>query len=296
MGDKILVFGGAGLIGTCFRDLNQGYFEIISPTIEELDITRIDQIKRKVEEINPEIISNFAAFTNVPMAEEEKDDKDGLVYKLNALAVKDLATVAKEFNKHLVHISTEYVFDGKKEEGGYKEEDIPHPINWYGETKYYGEQFLLESGSNFTLMRISMPYSSSFPDKMDIARKFVQMFIEGQDIQAIDNAKITPIYVNDIAVVMNRLIVNKAQGIYHIAAADNVSPFEFVTLIAEAMDLDKKLISPISFEEYNKNVTAPILKNSWLDTTKFKEEFGPEILHTVGEGVHLFARAAKIES
>ena len=145
---KVLIFGGAGLVGSKFIEVNKNYFDIKSPQASEVDIINKDQVKKEVEEFNPDSIINFAAYTNVQEAENQKDDKSGICYLINSIGAKNVAEVASEFNKHSVYISTEYVFDGTKEMNPYVEDDKPSPVNWYGQTKYEGERFVLESNKD----------------------------------------------------------------------------------------------------------------------------------------------------
>src|SRR3990167_9026507 len=105
---KILVFGGSGLVGSKFIELNSLNLKIKAPQVSEVDILNRDQISRVVEDFNPDSIINFAAYTNVEEAENQKDDQNGICFQLNANGAKNVAQVAKDFGKHLIHISTEY--------------------------------------------------------------------------------------------------------------------------------------------------------------------------------------------
>lgn len=288
MKQKIVIFGGHGLVGTRFRELVGDSLDMVAPTIDDLDILDVPKLKKFLDENPSEIILNFAAFTNVAAAEGEKENLEGLVYKLNALAVKQFAQICQDLDRHFVQISTEYVFDGTKEDSSYTEEDDPHPINWYGKTKYLGEKFLQESGCHYSIVRISMPFSAKFADKGDIARFYLQQLEAGQEVKAIIDAKNTPVLVDDIANGLKAVIDRKFPGIIHVTSKDSITPFDFATLLAEEFGLDKNLIKPVSFEEFGKERKAPLLKNSWLSSQKFRREFGEGILHTVEENVKIF--------
>src|SRR3989338_824490 len=112
---KILVFGGAGLVGSKFIELFSHKFQFLAPDISEIDILNKDQVSKTFEQFNPDTVINFAAITN-----------------------------------------------GEKAESPYSEEDKPNPINWYGQTKLFGEQFVLESGCFCVIIRICMPFSSFY--------------------------------------------------------------------------------------------------------------------------------------
>lgn len=287
---KILVFGGAGLVGSKFIDLNSQNFEINAPGVELVDILDKDAVLKIVESFNPDSIINFAAYTNVEAAEDQRGDKDGVCFQINAVGAKNVAESARDFNKYLIHISTEYVFDGTKTDSPYKEEDKQRPINWYGETKYYGEQFILESECDLGLVRICMPFSPFYELKKDIARFFLDELKAGNQINAIEDEKVTPTLVSDIANALSVLVGNQEGGIYHVCSKNSITPFEFAKSIAKTFDLDSSLVKPVSFEEYNRNKKGKLLKNSWLSCGKFIGEFGEGILHTIEESLEIFKK------
>ncbi len=285
---KILIFGGSGLVGSKFIELFDNVLEIESPQAQVVDILNKDQILKVVEEFNPDSVINFAAYTNVEEAENQKDDKNGLAFQINVIGAKNVTEVCKSFDKRLVYISTDYVFDGKKEDVPYNEEDRPNPINWYGQTKYFGEQAVLETGGKNVILRISMPYSPSYEAKLDVARFFLDQLRKGKQVKGIDDQQITPTLVLDIAYALKTLIDHKSEGIYHVSSTDTTTPLDFVKTIAETFHLDYSLIQSMKLDEYNKQKKAKLLKNSTLNPAKFEEEFGEGILHTIEEGLQIF--------
>lgn len=288
---KVLVFGGSGLVGSKFINLLSQTFEIKSPSSVEVDISNKDQVSKVSEEFDPDTIINFAAYTQVENAESQKGDKSGICYLINTVGAKNVAEVCRQFNKHLVHVSTEYVFDGTKNDSPYTETDRPNPINWYGATKFYGEEFVLNSGCSSMVVRISMPYSSYYSEKKDIARFFLENLKAASLIKAVGDQKITPTLVDDIIRALKVLIDVRASGIYHVCANGYTSPYEFAKLIAQEFSLDTSPIVPIPFEEYNKNKQAKLLKYSWLNPAKFIAEYGKRILHTIEENIQEFKPA-----
>lgn len=285
----IVIFGGEGMVGSRFITLHSGSFEIIAPTIAELDFTDFEKTKNFLESKNPSVVINFAAITNVEASEEEKGNREGLTYKVNSLAVKNLAQVCKEQDYHLIHISTDYVFDGTRT-SPYTEEDNPNPINWYGETKYLGEKFIKDVDVGHTIVRIEMPFSAHFELKKDIARIFLNMLQNSQKIKAITDSDITPVLVDDIANALKLLIEKKPTGIYHVVSTSTTTPFKFAKKIAETFGLDENLVKETTFNEYNRNKKAKLLRHSWLDSSKFVKEFGEGILHTIDESLELFKK------
>lgn len=287
---KVLIFGGDGLVGSTFKSDNSDQYGIISPNTDQVNVLDKVKLLECFKENNPEVVVNFAAFTNVEEAEKEKGNKDGTAYQINSIGAKNVAEVCRQFNTQLIHISTEYVFDGQKSDSPYREDDSPNPINWYGQTKYFGEQAILESGCKLTLVRISMPFGSCFKLKKDIARTFLERLQTGQEIRAITDAKITPTPTSDIAQALGVIIQKKALGLYHISSTTAVSPFEFVKEIAREFNLDTSKVFPISFEEYNKQKKAKLLRYSWLNPSKFSRDFREEVLHGVVDGITKFKK------
>lgn len=285
---KVFVFGGAGMVGSRFIELCSSDFEIESPDLDKVDILDKEQVRKALTDFNPKVVVNFAAFTNVEKAEEESGDESGIVYKLNVQAVVEIGKICKELNIHLIQISTEYIFDGEKSDSPYTENDKPNPINWYGETKYLGEKAVGDSGCNYTIMRIAMPYTAHHELKKDIARFFLGELKEGREIMAISDQRISPILIDDIAAGLSVLIENQPNGVYQVVSPDSTSPLEFAQTIARVFGLDENLVKPVTLDEYSKNKKAKLLRYSWMDSSKFRKEFGEDILHTVEEGLRIF--------
>lgn len=289
---KVLVFGGSGLVGSKFINLYEKTFEIKSPSLVEVDILNKDQVLKVMRDFDPDTVINFAAYTQVEEAEKQKGDKNGMCYLINAFGAKNVADTCKVLGKHLIHVSTEYVFDGTKSESPYTEEDKPNPINWYGQTKYFGDQYVLESGCLSTIVRISMPFSSFYELKEDIARFFLKQLKAGNPIEAIEDQVITPTLVDDIANALRVIIDSGSSGIYHVCSKNSITPFEFAKNIAQTFNLKPFLVKPITFDEYNKEKRAKLLKYSWLNSSKFDHEFSG-ILHAIEEAVRLFKLGIK---
>ena len=289
--NKILIFGGSGLVGSRFVEANRDTLEIDSPAVEEVDILNRDQISKKFEELDPDAVINFAAYTNVEEAENQKDDENGLCFKVNVMGAKNVAEACKKFDKYLIHISTDYVFNGEKNEP-YIEGDIPDPINWYGMTKYLAEQQVLASGCLSEIVRISMPYRANYEVKLDIGRFFLEQLRGGNQINTITDQKITPTFVDDIAAALSEIIKKRFDGVIHVSCISETTPFEFATTIARVFGLNESLVNGISLLEYNSTKKAKMPKNSALNPAKFNSLF-PTVLHTLDESINLFKAAVE---
>lgn len=287
---KVLIFGGSGLVGSRFTTLHKNSFEILAPDVEEIDILNNDSVKKTLEEFSPDTVINFAAYTNVEEAETQIGDKNGICYKINAVGAKNVADALKKSGVHLIHISTEYVFDGEKKDSPYNEEDKPNPINWYGATKHFADEFVMGSGANYTIARICMPYSANYELKKDIARFFITTLKEGNKITAVLDQRITPTLVDNIANALKVLVEQKRNGIYNISCTENTTPFEFAKLLAKKFGYKKQAIEAISLDEFNKKKKAPLLRYSWLNPSKFIHEFGQGILCDLEESIEILKR------
>lgn len=287
---KLLVFGGSGMVGTRFLELYEDEFQIMAPTMDEVDILNEIAVSKLFTDFSPEVVINFAAYTHVEEAQKQQDDKNGICYLINVKGVENIVKAAKETGAHIVHISTEYVFDGEKHQSPYTEEDIPGSINWYGRTKQIADEVISTSGCKFTIARICMPYCIDYGIKKDVARFFLSQLKQGLKVFAIDEQKITPTFADDLAKAFAEIIKKTPQGIYNLSATDFITPFEFAKKIAIEFGLDTNLIEKISFDEYNSKKTAKLLKYSWLDNSKFINEFGPGILHSIDENIKEFKR------
>lgn len=287
---KVLIFGGSGMVGSRFIQQHKDSFEISAPSIEDVDIVDKNSLLKVYKEFSPDVVLNYAAYTNVEEAEKQKDDKNGICYLINVTGAENIAKLSKDFGVHMIHISTEYVFNGQKSDVPYKEEDKMDAINWYGKTKQIADEKVLSSGCKFTIARISMPYCVDYPLKKDVARYFLSQLKQGLKIQAIDGQKITPTFVDDLALAFDLIIKEAPSGTYHLSVIDNTTPFEFAKKLATEFSLDTNLIEKISFDEYNSKKSAKLLKNSWLDSSKFIREFGSGILKSIDQNIKEFKR------
>ncbi len=285
---KALVLGGSGLVGSRFLELKSGVSELVSPSHQDFDLLDFEKYSEVIKQINPEVIVNFAAFTNVDKAEEEKDDTEGVVYKLNVLVPKKLSVISRELGIRFIHLSTDYVFDGMKSNSPYIEEDLTNPLSWYAKTKDLGEKEICEVGVNYAIVRIEMPFSVKFDKKKDIARTFLGLLKEGNEIIAINDQKITPTFVDYGVEAISLLFGQNTEGIFHIASTNHTSPYEFAKIIAREFNLSEDLIKPISFEKFSNTRPAKRPRDSWLCVEKFEKQFGRNILKTIEESIKEF--------
>ena len=167
MNKKILVTGASGLVASRLVELNRKW-ELLTPDLDEFDLIKPAQVKNYIERRSPDLIINFAAFTDVGKAEEERGKKGGLCWKVNVEGVKVL--IEAKGKTRLIQISTDMVFSGAEKDPGPYEEDHPLPnladeVSWYGWTKNQGERIVSEAGG--IVVRIIYPVKAKLDTKRD---------------------------------------------------------------------------------------------------------------------------------
>ena len=232
MNRNILVIGGASYVGSHVIEFLKDDFQFDTPSSQDLNLLDQPSIERYLNQSDSPVVINFAAVADVDGAEKESGDKNGLVYKLNSEAVGDLAEVCKSLKKYLIQISTDYVFDGQKDDLPYTEEDKANPINWYGMTKYLGEQAFFESGCDGAIIRPEMPFTAKAAKKGDFVRFFYNSLSAGKSITTPTDNKITPLFLDDLAPVLKAFIHKKPHGIYHVATPTATTPYDFAKKMA----------------------------------------------------------------
>lgn len=288
--ERILVLGATGLVGSRFNEILGSRFDLVTPSREEVNLFDTDKVDQFFANIHPLTVINFVAFTKVDEAEAEKGDKNGLAFRLNGLLPQILAAACNKSGSRLIHISTDYIFNGQKENGSYTETDEPSPLNWYGQTKLIGDQAILESNCDHTIARIEMPYTAHYAGKKDLARTFLEMLQTNQSITAVSDQRITPNYLDSLVEGLEILIKKPESGIFNLASTDWTTPYDFARLIARVFGIDDQLVTKTSFEEYQKKRPTPRPQYCWLDVSKFEESYGKGVLVSNKEGVERFKK------
>lgn len=296
MKERVLVFGGSGLVGSRVVELLSDQFDIIAPPHRLVDVTNYRQMMDYIDWTRPSRILNCSGYTSVDGAElwPGHDEK---VSKLNIIAPRHMATEAAGLGIPLYHLSTDYVFGGFQSHRPYTENDGISPVHnaispssVYAKSKRFGEQEVLDRSSMNCILRIIMPYRGSYDKKLDLARLTLQKLQKGEGVMGVTDQNVNPILVDDLVWAMAGLLREHAHGIYHLGAADYTTPYDFMVGVARRFDLNEELIVPTTFEEFSKTRPAKRPQHSWLDTIKFTSEFGQGILHSVEEGLTLFRK------
>jgi dTDP-4-dehydrorhamnose reductase len=254
-----------------------------------LDLMDEAGLSRFLAEQRPEVVVNLTACADVDRAEAERGDTSGTVYHINALLPGRLAALCGELNSYLLHVSTDYVFDGQQADRPYLETDAPRPLSWYAQTKQAGERAVLDSGSAACVARIEMPYSPRPHHKLDFARLCVSRLRTGTEVVGVVDQRITPVFLDDAVEALARLAEARAEGVFHVAAATWTTPYEFARAVATALNLDTGLIIQERFERFATFRPAPRPQHSWLDVGKFEREVGAGVLRGVDESLGAWA-------
>lgn len=255
MKTKILTIGGSGLVGSrAIELLSQSYDVSDLSRASGLDITDKNLTLEKIEKSEAEIVILFAAKADVDGCEKDKIlGENGEAWKINVIGAQNVAVACEQVGKKMIYISTDFVFSGDDmSEGGYSEEDIPNPINWYGKTKFEGENMVRSLTSDWLIIRPAYPYRADFPKK-DFARVIKERLSQNLPVAAIEDHLMTPTFVDDIAIALNLLIDSNSQGIFHVVGSQSLSPYEVALEIASVFNFDKKLITKTTREDFFKN-------------------------------------------
>jgi len=236
-----------------------------------VDITNEDQLRNCLLKIQPDFIVNTAAMTNVDACEDDKEGCD----QLNVEAVKYLIAISKETQTHLIHISTDFIFDGKQ--GYYKETDVANPLSYYGLSKLKSEEVLIDSRIDFTILRTILVYGQvNNLGRNNIVLWVKEMLENGREITIVDDQFRSPTYVEDLAMACKISIDKKAKGIFNISSNELLSVYEITQQVAEVFDLDKSLIKPISTSTLNQTARRPPKTGFDLSKTNRKLNFYPK--------------------
>ncbi len=296
MKKKIYITGSAGLVGSRFLETLPEKYEPLSPEIGELDIRNEEALREFFNDMKPAIVVHFAAFTNVDLAERERGDEKGNVWKVNVEGTRNLAKlVAKRKNGFLVYISTDFVFPATEDCPGPYNEDSElvegaDKISWYGWTKLMAEKEISKVGGNFAIVRISYPYRAHFSGKPDFARNILTLFDKGELYPMFADQKITPTFIDELCEGLHRLLRLRKSGVYHIASSNLTSPYEFANYLLEKTRGVKRVVKKGSVKEYLEQPgRTPRPKVGGLESGKTQRILGIEF-RTWQKAVDEFAR------
>lgn len=279
---KILITGSNGLLGQKLVELLQARGEYLIATargssalpithgeFHTLDITDAAEVDRVASLTKPDAIINTAAMTQVDQCETERE----ACWKANVTSVENLVRASEKNNIHLVHVSTDFIFDGS--DGPLLETAVPNPVNYYGESKLAAENVVLKSSARWSILRTVLVYGIT----KDMSRSNIVLWVknsleQGKTIQVVNDQWRTPTLAEDLAMGCYLAVAKKATGIYNISGKDFLTPYDIAVLTAEFFKLDKSLIRITDSTQFKQPAKRPPKTGFIID--KAKRELGYE--------------------
>ncbi|MGR3808909.1 SDR family oxidoreductase [Jiulongibacter sp. NS-SX5] len=279
---KILITGSNGLLGQKLVDLlkTDENVELIATargqnrlpysdgyTFAQMDITVEDEVSKVIAEHTPDVVINTAAMTNVDQCESDKDN----CWAQNVKAVEYLIDACKANNAFLLHLSTDFIFDGNS--GPYKEEDEANPISFYGWSKWAGEKLLLHSDIKWAIARTVLVYGIAH----DMSRSNIILWVkksleDGKNINVVTDQWRTPTLAEDLAKGCALIADKEAEGIFNISGEDLLNPYQMAQMTANFFDLDKSLINEADASTFSQPAKRP--PKTGFDISKAKSVLG----------------------
>ncbi len=291
---RILVTGSNGLLGQTLTELinSSERAELIATskganrfpvdvgyTYLDLDITNRNQLKKAITNINPDGIINTAAITNVDICHTNHS----LCQSVNVEAVRYLVEISEKHHIHLIHLSTDFVFDGI--DGPYAEDAKPNPISFYGESKYKAEQIIQGSSCKWTIIRTILVYGvTTNMSRSNIVLWAKNSMEKGETINVVHDQWRMPTLVGDLAEACLLAAEKEATGIFHISGQEMMTVYELVCKVADFWKLDKSLIQPISSATLNHDAKRPLKTGFLLDRAIDLLGYHP---HSFNDGLRL---------
>jgi dTDP-4-dehydrorhamnose reductase len=276
---RVLVTGGNGLLGRKLTSLieKENVDELLTTNRATLDVTDLEALRSMVQKFRPDVVINAAAMTQVDVCEQNREE----CWKQNVGSVKNIVEVCSASKIHLVHVSTDFIFNGK--EGPLDETAVPEPVNFYGESKLEGERIILNSDVKAAIIRTVLVYGVT----SDMGRSNIVLWVkknleEQKPIKVVNDQFRTPTLAEDLAMGCLLAARKKATGIYHISGSEMMTPHDIAIRTADFFGLDKTLITEVT--DFVQSARRPLKTGFIID--KAKRELGYEP-HSFNEGLKI---------
>ena len=277
---KIVVIGANGFTGRRILRSLKDKHEVVACSrhadifpeegyqFKELDILNYSDIESFLDTTRPEVIINASALSVVDYCEQHREE----AYATNVTAVKRLAEYCQRTHCRLIHLSTDFVFDGTATDP-YTEEMLPHPVNYYGMTKLQGEEAIAQVCTDYAIVRVEVVYGKPWQGQHGNIVHLVKTRLEnGQGIRVVNDQFRSPTWVEDIARGIELLLTSEHRGIYHICGGETMSVADIAMRVAQYFQLDTSLIQSVTTEEMNEATPRPLY--SPMSTDKAQRELG----------------------
>lgn len=263
---KVLIVGCNGQLGHELKNKIENKYELILTNRTNLDITNVAETVKFIKDNKPDIVINCAAFTAVDLCEEKEEE----AYKANAIGPKNLAIAAKKVNAKLVHISTDYVFDGEgikdcdENLRPYHELDKPNPQSAYGRTKLAGEKFVMENCKKYFIIRTAWLYGEG----KNFVRTMINLSKTNDVVRVVNDQIGCPTSTEELGNMIEKLVETEEYGIYHGTCEGHCSWHDLTGEIYKLMNIKTKVI-PVTTEEFPRPAMRP--KYSVMENKKLNE-------------------------
>ncbi|HEY0652151.1 MAG TPA: SDR family oxidoreductase [Chryseosolibacter sp.] len=293
---RILVTGANGLLGQKLSSLLIADSEItpILTAREKLnfpaargefsamDITDPDGVNRVIESEKPHVVINTAAMTLVDQCETQQD----LCWKNNVTAVENLVQACTATKAHLIHVSTDFIFDGSH--GPLDENATPNPVNFYGKSKAAAEKIIMDSDVSWAILRTVLVFGITH----DLSRSNIVLWVKenlekGKSIKVVNDQWRTPTLAEDLAMGCYLAAKKKAKGVYNISGKDFMTPYDIAIATAEFFNLDKSLIVAVDSTTFTQTAKRPAKTGFIIEKAQRELGYQP---HSFKEGIALLAK------
>jgi len=255
---NILITGGSGFIGSNFLSFSSKKlrYKIIAPSHGELDILNESQLSDAFKKLSPEIVINFAAHRDANSAELQRGDRQGSAWRTNVKGVENLSKICKEYGSFFIHISTDMVFSGLKDNHGpygekTKPEEKVEKLSWYGWTKAEGER-VLRNNKKSAIIRIGNVTNILYDPKLDYVGKILYLFDRNKLYPLFRDQYLTLTYIPSIFEVIEVLIRKKINGIFHVASKNVFTPYELGEYLIKKIRGKTGVVRGLSIADYLK--------------------------------------------
>ena len=239
-------------------------------TYQSLDITNEKQVREVLTHFRPEVVIHTAAMTNVDQCELEQEACD----QLNVKAVEYLVSSCSQINAHFVHLSTDFIFDGRR--GPLDENAIPNPISHYGRSKLQAEEFLQKSDINWSIIRTVLVYGVAYDmSRSNIVLRVKNSLEAGKTIQVVNDQWRTPTLAEDLAMGCYLVAQNGRTGIYNISGEELMTPYEMAIKTAEFFKLDQELIKETDVSKFTQPAKRPPRTGFIIEKAKIQLGYQP---------------------
>ncbi len=266
---KVLITGSKGQLGRALNRILRGKADVsvILTDLDEMDITHISDVERVMRTHMPDVVINCAAHTAVDLCEDDKEN----AYQINVVGAENLAVVSNEIGAKIVHLSTDYVFDGEGDQP-YVEEDATNPQSVYGVTKLESEQRVMANNPRYFIIRTAWLYGEG----NNFVRKMLDLSEKTKKIMVVNDQVGSPTSASQVAQAIVMLMETEEYGIYHGTCEGVCSWYEFAKEIFALKKIDVKL-EPCTSDQFPMRAKRP--KYSVLDNKKLRERFDYRFSH-----------------